>query len=493
MSTDDPNPSDLPPAVRETLDSLGGALGDIAELDKEQLNETIGLLETLGHDQAAGILRSRREVLKGAGAATGLGIAGLAGATATGGARAQSDTQTGTIGNGNQDADLQDVSAESVSTDNTSSRVVNETRFVAPSVPKFFDTVQAAVDDLVAGPGFGDVIILENLAETNIDLTGTGISLIGFGNPGASGAGMVELDTSGGDGITMVRETEIRNLRITGDGTSFGVQTTTPGDVVRNNRLQNVFVDGTNTGVIYTGRMQDCHFDVHVRNASIAHHIDLSQDSGDFCNANTWERMVARTSDEGVRIDDGAESSAFSGNSIEMLWCEGMTNSPFVVDVNQFADNNFSGYGFEAVGSDASVSIGDPSVSGENVWNVRLNQGNSFIFDPELWAEASGRFVTTPGWTDETANRSFDTEFTNDWDVEREVQVRAGGIASGDRFRLIGDVGNILSISEINFTSDSTGDTDTMLLFVPPGETYEIRDASTTATDIDLWTEKPAL
>jgi len=120
MSTDDPNPSDLPPAVRETLDSLGGALGDIADLDKEQLNETIGLLETLGHDQAAGILRSRREVLKGAGAATGLGLAGLAGATATGGARAQSDTQTGTIGNGNQDADLQDVSAESVNTDSIS-------------------------------------------------------------------------------------------------------------------------------------------------------------------------------------------------------------------------------------------------------------------------------------------------------------------------------------------------------------------------------------
>ena len=141
MSTDDPNPSDLPPAVRETLDSLGGALGDIAELDKEQLSETIGLLETLGHDQAAGILHSRREVLKGAGAATGLGIAGLAGASATGTASAGND-QAGTVGsqaapldgyvedlydkNGNRVAELpgdgsldvlQELSSQSVSTD----------------------------------------------------------------------------------------------------------------------------------------------------------------------------------------------------------------------------------------------------------------------------------------------------------------------------------------------------------------------------------------
>jgi hypothetical protein len=99
---DSPDPDDLPPAVRETLDTLGSALGDLAGLDEDELHETIGLLETLGHDQAAEVLRSRRSVLKAGGAITGAALGGaLVSSKATQPASAQA-SPAGTVGDGDE-------------------------------------------------------------------------------------------------------------------------------------------------------------------------------------------------------------------------------------------------------------------------------------------------------------------------------------------------------------------------------------------------------
>jgi len=93
-------------------------VADGEPLDEEEQRELIRLAKKLGIEEPEQRATevSRRGVMGALGAA---GVAGLAGFS-TGRARGQQSQATGTIGNGNRDADLLDVTAQSLSTGETS-------------------------------------------------------------------------------------------------------------------------------------------------------------------------------------------------------------------------------------------------------------------------------------------------------------------------------------------------------------------------------------
>lgn len=112
MSSDSgPDPDALPPALRESIQSLGGALGDIAELDREQLHELSSLLRAMGEDAAADLMASRRDVLKMGGSAAVAALTTSAGLSAFS-EEAKGQTGNGTIGDGNEDWDINKLTAK---------------------------------------------------------------------------------------------------------------------------------------------------------------------------------------------------------------------------------------------------------------------------------------------------------------------------------------------------------------------------------------------
>jgi hypothetical protein len=105
-------PTDFDEEVLAIVEDVGASLDQLADLDDDQREEMGALMETLGYDEAANIVRpSRRGLLKsGATGAAALATAGLVGTAATD--RAAAGTQSsGTWGG---PSDVQDFYVEDV-------------------------------------------------------------------------------------------------------------------------------------------------------------------------------------------------------------------------------------------------------------------------------------------------------------------------------------------------------------------------------------------
>ena len=105
-------PTDFDEEVLATVEDVGASLDQLADLDDDQREEMGALMETLGYDEAANIVRpSRRGLLKSAATgATALATAGLVGTAATD--RATAGTQSsGTWGG---PSDIQDFYVEDI-------------------------------------------------------------------------------------------------------------------------------------------------------------------------------------------------------------------------------------------------------------------------------------------------------------------------------------------------------------------------------------------
>jgi hypothetical protein len=150
--SDSPTLDELPTATREAIEALGDlgqGLERIKELDDEEFHELVALMETLGMDEEAESLRStRRDLLKTAGAgAAGVaaGAAGVIGATDP--ARADpNNTEDGTIGDGTEDWNVQDIDGNHADLDSVTTESQNNVQVVGAG-----EDLQAAVDDVSTG------------------------------------------------------------------------------------------------------------------------------------------------------------------------------------------------------------------------------------------------------------------------------------------------------------------------------------------------------
>jgi hypothetical protein len=230
-----------------------------------------------------------------------------------------------------------DVVADSVSTEKENTTTAKVGHGGYPSI-------QSAHDALP--PNGGRIEVTEGLSETGITLSKV-VVVEGGGAVYQDGTPEIILDTSGGDGIHIQEPgCTIRDLQIHGDGTSYGVR-----DGVKNNFsgrtvIENVSVRGCQDGFQYTGGCLGSRYDVAARNCTRhGHFIDMG--TGDYFNANLFQRLVAHSCLNGITAEGG--SNGIKGNAINNLWIESTSGDHHIkiADTLSFENNHISGYGLE--------------------------------------------------------------------------------------------------------------------------------------------------